>query len=116
MEIWFAALTGLREASELGHQHTMQGDDGVTQPADITINANRLLWRSMVLVKVCGVTICRMTCQLTSCQVPFIIEQLYTRKQSQSRHYSFLKRENDDSDATEVWMDHTQQRIPIDIL
>lgn len=54
MEIWFAALTGLREASELGHQHTMQGDDGVTQPADITINANRLLWRSMVLVKVCG--------------------------------------------------------------
>ncbi|KAI7883594.1 hypothetical protein K492DRAFT_143702 [Lichtheimia hyalospora FSU 10163] len=86
LEIWFAALTGLREASDLGHnQHNMQGNDGVTLPADVTVNANRLLWRSMVLVK-----------------VPFIIEQLYTKKQNQSRHYSFLKRENDEHDTAEM--------------
>ncbi|KAI9321329.1 hypothetical protein BX666DRAFT_2023471 [Dichotomocladium elegans] len=81
LEIWFAGLTGLRETFELGanrNKELEKEDIG----SDSIIITNRLLWRSLVLIK-----------------IPHIIEKLQARRQGSAKHVLFIKREiNQDED------------------
>ncbi|ORZ17104.1 mediator complex subunit Med5-domain-containing protein [Absidia repens] len=84
LEIWFAALTGLREASlsincqnmKLSNitekQHLDHGDQNI---CDRTVSTNRLLWKNLVLVK-----------------LPHIINRLHEHKEKEKLANYSLKR------------------------
>ncbi|CAO3649349.1 unnamed protein product [Cunninghamella echinulata] len=85
LELWFAALTGLREASlsvscgplsSKNQEKTDQGNKNDTNSCNRAVATNRLLWRNLVLVK-----------------IPYLISKFKERKQKEDLTNYSLRRE-----------------------
>ncbi|KAI8073317.1 mediator complex subunit Med5-domain-containing protein [Gongronella butleri] len=93
LELWLSALTGLREASlstscqqssdSAANQQAQQQKDTDAASCDTAVATNRLLWKSLVLVK-----------------LPTLISKLQERKQKEDLAHFTSKRDATKRDAT----------------